>query len=102
MAGRGPRTCSKCSAPILVWRNTSGNYTRVDASPDEHGTVRRLVTRDPVTGRDVPMAQVLKGPQLAEAIANSELLFTRHQSTCSANRPHNPKPAGLQVLPTNH
>lgn len=70
----------------------------VDPSPDpDHGTVRKIPSKEAGTHRPVMYAAVLSGKELADAIASHEMLFTRHKTTCLANKPRNPKPAGLQI-----
>jgi len=58
----------------------------VGFSPDDKGTVQKVIGTDPDTGKRVPLALVLSGLDLAEAVADGRLLFPLHHTTCSARR----------------
>lgn len=97
---RPPRTCRHCGAPVLWWRNANRDSNIcVDASPDDNGNVRKLVTTDRYTKKPVVWGKKLTPDELArlEADGPLPLLFTLHSATCSALRRPNPKPAGLEI-----
>lgn len=98
-ARRGPRRCSKCGAPVAKWRNANreDRWLYVDLSLDEKGTVEKIVSGTP----DAPIVygRVLNKHDLAESDSRDQLLFTLHSTTCTANRPTNPKPDGLALFP---
>jgi hypothetical protein len=45
----------------------------------------------------VVFGRVLNKRDLADAVSEGKLLFTLHSTTCSARRPVNPKPPGVQI-----
>lgn len=101
---RPPRVCPKCEAPVLWWRNANQGpdekWLCVDLSSDEAGTVQKIVTTDrsdPHREQRIVWGRRLTGMDLAAAVGAGELLFTLHATTCSAHRPTNPKPEGLQI-----
>lgn len=92
---RPPKPCPKCDQPVLWWRNANrDSWICVDPSSDENGTVLKLVNQE--DGRPVVWGKKLSGRDLANAISAGDMLFTLHATTCTAQRPRNPKPAGLQ------
>lgn len=96
---RPPRHCPKCEQPILWWRNANRKgMVCVDLSSDDAGTVRKLVNDDPDhPGQTIVWGKKLSGMDLAAAKADGVLLFTLHSVTCPAERPPNPRPAGLEI-----
>lgn len=101
----GPSRCPRCKQPISWWRNASREgRIPVDLSADpDKGSIRKIVSTDPDTKQPCVYGKKLAPDEVGEAMANGEMLFTHHSDTCSARRPHNPKPAGLQLdLPNNN
>lgn len=102
MGSRGPRRCSKCNAPVAWWRNEAQReetWMLVDLSSDPAGTVRRTTRPDPNDRtRQIAWGRRLSGLDLAEAVGAGEMLFTLHATTCTARRPRNPKPAGVEIV----
>lgn len=98
---KGPRVCPDCDAPVAWWRNEAQREERwllVDLSSDDAGTVAKTVRRDPEhPARRIAWGRKLTGIDLADAIASGEMLFTLHAVTCTARRPPNPKPEGLEI-----
>lgn len=94
-----PSRCSKCKQPISWWRNANreGRLPVDLSSDDEKGTIRKIVTQDPETGKPVIYGQKLTPDEVGVATADGEMLFTHHSDTCTSRRPHNPKPAGLEL-----
>ncbi|QBI97730.1 hypothetical protein SEA_DOGFISH_41 [Gordonia phage Dogfish] len=95
---RPPRTCRLCKLPVLFWSNANRDGSIcVDVSPDDNGTVQKLVTHPPGE-KPVVWGKRLTGLDLATAIESGEQLFTLHATTCPARKPRNPKPEGLQIV----
>ncbi|NDK91431.1 hypothetical protein GYA93_17870 [Gordonia desulfuricans] len=98
---RAPLHCRDCEQPILWWRNANQTEERwlcVDSSSDDLGTIRKLITGDAEhPGRQIVWGKRLTGRDLAAAVADRELLFTLHSTTCSARRRPNPRPAGHEI-----
>ncbi|MBE7162651.1 MAG: hypothetical protein INR72_15545 [Williamsia herbipolensis] len=94
---RRPSVCGRCQAPLLVWRNakTEDTMLRLDLSPDETGTVRKVIRT--VDGQDRAFGYVLTPEQRGDAIASGELLFVLHSTTCTAHRAPNPRPDHVRV-----
>ncbi|MDG3012487.1 hypothetical protein G4X40_20310 [Rhodococcus sp. D2-41] len=95
MAGQ----CRDCGSPVR-WVLTSGRGTRVpiDLSPDsDHGTARVFSAPHPATGREALWAELLTGDRLTAAHADGEMLFMLHARTCTAHKPHNPRPAHIRL-----
>ena len=80
---------------MLFWRNANSDrddaYLMVDLSHDESGSVQKIVNKSGVWGRR------LTGRALDDAVASGEMLFTPHRQTCTAHKPANPKPQGLEI-----
>lgn len=97
---RPPRHCKRCDAPILFWRSAvrADGSICVDASPDDNGTVRKIVTYPP---DDKPRiyGERLSGHDLAAAVEGGEMLWSLHGTTCPAARPPRlgGKPPGLEI-----
>ena len=78
-----------------------GKAIPVDVSPDpDYGTVRRHVSG--TADETVLRGEILKGSALDEARADGEPLWMRHAETCTANKPFNPKPPGLELTLAPH
>lgn len=98
---REPARCRWCDLPVRWWPNTKRDTVLcVDWSPDPGGYVRQMNSQDPVTREPVTYGQVLTDDEVAAAHADGTdaKLFTLHSRTCSAQKPRNPKPEGLQIL----
>lgn len=95
---RPPRHCKRCEEPILFWRSTARDGSIcVDASPDDNGTVRKIVTYPPDEKPRV-YGEKLSGVELAAAVEAGEMLWTLHSMTCPAVKPHHGgKPPGLGI-----
>lgn len=90
--------CKDCKQPI-VWatNSASGRSVPLDPSPDPGlGTLERWVTEDS-RGHRTGWVRRLAGTDLHAAIANGHLLWVDHRQSCSAHRPHNPRPSHVQL-----
>ncbi|ORJ92598.1 hypothetical protein A6F55_23840 [Prescottella equi] len=96
-------TCRDCRQPIAWARSMvrENSWIALDTSPDPAlGSVRkRFVYENGADRPPVVYAEVLKGDALHAAIANGEALWIVHRDSCSAHRPHNPRPANAVYTP---